>query len=247
MTYQKSGSIISIPEQYLPSLKILWKSVYAFGRNRVRNIKIMILTFLDIKSNRQARHGARGPISWYRSKELDKLNNFCSISLYKIFTRKKLLVSKNFDNLWILQASHEARGPFSWYCSIELDKVNNFCYICLYKFFKIKKLWYKTFLKIRRHGGSIFESRWASLSFDLDQWNSHHKRRYDQSTIAEIFSSISLMVFKNACGQRYQKIDQISNRKWRIKNPARQFLFHTNAYHPWKIHENPSTRLGEIE
>ena len=88
--YQKSGSIISIPEQYLPSLKILWKSVYAFGRNRVRNIKIMILTFLYIKSNRQARHWARGPISWYRSKELDKLNNFCSICLFKIFKIKKL-------------------------------------------------------------------------------------------------------------------------------------------------------------
>ena len=35
----------------------------------------------------------------------------------------------------------------------------------------------------------------------------YHKRIYDQSTIAEIFSSISLMVFENACLQRNQKID----------------------------------------
>ena len=40
--YQKSGSTISIPEQYLPSLKISWKSVHAFGRNRVRKLKIII-------------------------------------------------------------------------------------------------------------------------------------------------------------------------------------------------------------
>ena len=99
---------------------------------------------------------ARGPISWCRLIELDKLNNFCYICLYKIFTRKKLLPSKNIDKISILQASHDARGPFSWYRSIEHDKVNNFCYICLYKIFKIKKLWCKTFLKIRRHGGCNF-------------------------------------------------------------------------------------------
>ena len=43
-------------------------------------------------------------------------------------------------------------------------------------------------------GGSIFESRWALMFFDQDRWNSHHKRRYmyDQITIAENFSLISL-------------------------------------------------------
>ena len=142
--------------------------------------KLLISTFLDIKSTCQASHGARGLISWYHSIELDKVNNFCSICLYKIFTSKKLLPSTNIDKISNLQASHEARGAFSWYNSIELDKVNNFCYICLYKIFKIKKLWCKTFLKIRWHGGSIFESRWTSMSFDLDQWNSHHKRRYNR-------------------------------------------------------------------
>ena len=38
MTYQNSGSRFSIIEQYLPSLKMSWKSVHAFGRNRLRKI-----------------------------------------------------------------------------------------------------------------------------------------------------------------------------------------------------------------
>ena len=41
VTDQKSGSRFSIPDQYLPSLKISWKSVHAFGKNRVRKKHVM--------------------------------------------------------------------------------------------------------------------------------------------------------------------------------------------------------------
>ena len=118
------------------------------------------------KSTLQASHWYRGPNSWYRSIELDKLNIFCSICLYKIFTRKKLLISTFLDIKSTRQASHGAHGPISWYRSKELDKLNNFCSICLFKIFKIKKLWCKTFLKIRRHGGFNFR---VTARFDVFQ------------------------------------------------------------------------------
>ena len=47
---------------------------------------------MDKKSTLQASHEARRPISWYRSIELGKLNNFCS-------TRFK----KNIDELTVIE------------------------------------------------------------------------------------------------------------------------------------------------
>ena len=41
VTHQKSSLTSSIIEQYLPSLKISWKSVHAFGRNLLRKIIII--------------------------------------------------------------------------------------------------------------------------------------------------------------------------------------------------------------
>ena len=95
---------------------------------------------IDKISNLQVCLEACGPISWYRSIELDKLNNFCSICLYKIITRKKSLPSTNFDKISIRQASHEARRPISRYRSIHLNKLNKFCSICFYNIFTRKKV-----------------------------------------------------------------------------------------------------------
>ena len=88
----------------------------------------------------QNRLSSRRPVSWYRSIDLNKLNNICSTCLYKIFTSEKLLKSNNIDKKSTLQASHWYLGPISWYHSIELDKLNNVCSICLYKIFTRKKL-----------------------------------------------------------------------------------------------------------
>jgi len=57
VTDQKSGSTFSIPNQYLPSLKISWKSVHASRRNRVR--KIIIMKSTDIDKNRLSRRAIR--------------------------------------------------------------------------------------------------------------------------------------------------------------------------------------------
>ena len=39
-------------------------------------------------------HKARGPVFLYRSIDLNKLNNFSSVSFYKILTRKVIAIKK---------------------------------------------------------------------------------------------------------------------------------------------------------
>ena len=53
------------------------------------------------------------PISSDRSKDLEKLHKFCSFCLYKIFTRKTLLPSKNIGKRSTLHVTHESRAPIS--------------------------------------------------------------------------------------------------------------------------------------
>ena len=48
---------------------------------------------IDINSTLQVSLEARGPILLNQSIDLYKLNNFCSISLYKMFTSKKLSIT----------------------------------------------------------------------------------------------------------------------------------------------------------
>ena len=119
---------------------------------------------IDTKLTLQASQKSHGPVSWYDSIDLDKLNNFCSRCLYKIFTRKKFLPSKNIDRKSTLQASHMSRGSNSWYRSIELDKLNNFC--SMFQNILDKNLWCKMFSKIRRHGGFNFR---VQVSFNVFQ------------------------------------------------------------------------------
>ena len=59
VTYQKSGSRFSIPDQNLPSLKISLKSVHALGRNRVGIIIIIIIGIKKPKNNNIVFHWRR--------------------------------------------------------------------------------------------------------------------------------------------------------------------------------------------
>ena len=72
----------------------------------------LISTIIVTKSTLQASHEACGLVSWYRSLGLDKLNNFCSVYLNKIFTRKTLLPSTNIDKNRLYRRAMRPMGLF---------------------------------------------------------------------------------------------------------------------------------------
>ena len=85
-------------------------------------------------------HQGRVSISWYRSREIDNLNNFCFACLIKRLTSEKFRKSTYIDTKSTLQASHKCRRPVFWHRSIDLNKLNNVCSTYLYKIFTSKRL-----------------------------------------------------------------------------------------------------------
>ena len=68
-------------------IKIIIKAIGPIFWNQSNDIDI------DRNSTLQASLEAHGPIFWNQLIDLNKLNNFCSICLYKMFTSKELSIS----------------------------------------------------------------------------------------------------------------------------------------------------------
>ena len=98
-------------------LDIIWKNLVNWTTfcstciNKIFTIKKSLRsTYIDTKLTLQASHDCRGPVSWYRSIEHEKLNNFFLHDLTKNFQWKvtEIVLHRQKSSL---QASYKSRGP----------------------------------------------------------------------------------------------------------------------------------------
>ena len=78
---------------------------------------------MDRNSTLQASLKARGPIFCNQSIELNNLNNFCSLCLYKIFTSKKIF---KWTEIRLSRRALMSVGLFKKNSILDLNGQNNF-------------------------------------------------------------------------------------------------------------------------
>ena len=130
-------------------------------------------------------------------------------------------------------------------------KLHHFCSICYHKIFMNKEFSLKNiekigcFSKLDFRALPRFDAFWArDLRFKRYKHQPfvYYPWKFEKDILSR-FGGDSVTKWH----PQNQKIVNISDRKWRhhTKNYFRSFQ--TNIHYPWKFHENPSRRFGEIE